>query len=490
MTMGVLPDSEGEAMSVPLRLPVDEMRKLGYQAVDDIVRHLDTLNGRAVGRSFSRQTVIRRFRGPLPEYPSPAAEVLRDAIQAIGDSIVHTDHPRFVAYVPGPSNFVAALGDFVAAGLNVHAGAWVLGAGPAVVEETVVDWLRRCCKLPDTAGGLFLSGGTMATLTAIHAARSTHLTASGGDSLVYISQQTHASIRRGLTFLGIATNQIRVVPVDRGYRMDPVALDDQIRRDRRRGHRPLCVIATAGTTSTGAVDPLATIADVCQDAFAWLHVDGAYGAAAAITSQCDDLLAGLGRADSIAVDPHKWWFQPYEAGCLLVRDATTLVRTYGLTAEYLAETRLGDQPLNYYDRGPQLTRGFRALKLWLSLRVFGLAAFRAAVEHGIALADRTQEMLENNERWEVTSPAQLGIVTFRPVCSGLNSAELDRLTRAVAARTVDDGYAMVITTELDGRPVLRMCTIHPELTQAHVAATLERLGELADELRSQRDRDA
>lgn len=460
-----------------LRLSPEEMRLLGHRAVEEVVGHLTTLRDRPVGRLPNRQDLEDRFAGPPPDERGDLADLLAEVVDLLDTGIGHTDHPRFLAYVPGPGNYVGAIADFLAAGHNVFAGQWVVGGGPAVVERVTVDWLRELCGLPATGGGLFVSGGTMASLVALHAAR----TARGG-GVVYLTGHAHRSIHRGLRFLGFADDQVREVPADERCRMDVAALRRQVDEDRRRHVRPLCVIATAGTTGTGAVDPLGELAGVCAREGLWLHVDGAYGAAAVLSERGADLLAGLDRADSIALDPHKWWYQPYEIGCVLVRDAATLRDAYGMTAEYLHETRLGDGQLNYYDFGPQLTRSFRALKMWMSVRAFGLAEFREAVEHGIALAEHADRTLAARARWEIVTPAQLAVVTFRPVSPALSAAELDTLVRRIAVGTLEDGYALVTTTEVAGRPVLRLCTTHPETTTDDIERTIDLLELLSDQI--------
>ncbi|RJL24821.1 pyridoxal phosphate-dependent decarboxylase family protein [Bailinhaonella thermotolerans] len=458
----------------PLRMTPGEMRGLGYRAVDELVGHLAGLREAAVARPCGRAELERMFATPFPEGPGDPGEVLATVFAQARDTNTRTDHPRFFAYVPGPSNYVSALAEFVAAGLNVHACTWVLGPGAAVVERRVVGWLREVCGLPEGGGGLLLSGGTMASLVAVHAAR---VARPGPAQVVYVTAQTHAAIRRGLRFLGFAESRVRWVGLDADHRMDPRALARALERDRAAGRTPCCVIATAGTTSTGAVDPLEEIAGLCERAGSWLHVDGAYGAAAALAGAPE--LAGLDRADSIALDPHKWLFQPYESGCLLVRDERALPAAYALNAEYLRETRLGDGPVNLYDHGPELSRGFRALKLWMSLRVYGVAAFRDAIAHGIALARHAEAELSARPAWEVVTPARLGIVTFRPRRPGLPPAALDALTRAIAVRCHEAGFALVLTTELAGRPVLRLCAINPETTPGDVTATLAHLESLA-----------
>jgi len=464
----------------PLRLPAESMRQIGYRAVDEIVHHLSTLSARPVGRPHDRAALERTLDVGIPTGPTRAQEVLDHVVRHLSSTITHTDHPRFMAYVPGPSNFAGALADFLASGFNVHAAGWILGAGPAIIEQATIDWLCQMCRLPDTSGGLFLSGGTMANLVAVHAARVDRSAAAGGQELVvYVTAQTHASIRRGLRFLGFHDRHVCTVPVDGTYRLDPSALEAAIRRDRQLGRWPVCVVATAGTTNAGTIDPLPAIAEVCGHYRVWLHVDGAYGAPAMLTEAGQKALAGMDLADSIAIDAHKWLFQPYGCGCLLVRSDRTLTAAYSLHAEYLTENRLGDEPLSYYDYGPELTRRFRALKLWMSLRTFGADAFRNAVSHGLALAERAEAVLASRPHWSVTTPAQLGIVTFRPNVSELPSADIDALTRDIAAKMLSDGFAMVLSTELDGRPVLRLCTTHPETTENDLVAVIDRLEALA-----------
>jgi glutamate/tyrosine decarboxylase-like PLP-dependent enzyme len=462
-------------VDTPLRLTADQMRELGYRAVDRIVEHLTTLGDQPVGTMPDRARLEKLFAHKAPDDGSDPLAVLDEATREVLGAIAHTDHPRFLAYIPGPSTYVGAVADFLAAGYNVFAGQWLVGPGPAVVERVTVDWLRELCGLPDTAGGLFVSGGTMANLIAVHAAR-----VRNGTGAVYLTAHTHGSIRKGLRFLGFADADVHTVPTDAEGRMSVAALRDQLDRDRRAGTRPFCVVATAGTTSTGAVDPLDDLADLCARHGLWLHVDGAYGAAAVLSESARNLLSGLDRADSVAIDPHKWWYQPYEIGCVLVRDATALVDAFGMNAEYLRETRLGTGPLNYYDLGPQLTRSFRALKVWMSVKTFGLEAFRRAVDHGIALTEHAQTLIAADHAWEIVTPAQLAILTFRPHRPELTEPEVDALTRRVATATLADGYALVTTTELDGRPVLRFCITNPETTEHDVEQTLALLHRLCD----------
>jgi aromatic-L-amino-acid decarboxylase len=357
---------------------------------------------------------------------------------------------------------VSALGDALAAGFNAFAGSWAGGSGPAALELVVLDWLRELCGLAPGTEGILVSGGSVAALTALAAARHEI----PGD-VAYVSDQTHASNTRALRILGVP--HIRVLPSDDGFRLPPAALRAALADDRAAGLTPFCVIATAGTTNTGAVDPLGELAGLCAAEGLWLHVDGAYGAPAALTTRGRALLAGAERADSLSLDPHKWLFQPYEAGCLLVRRPGALQRTFAMAPEYLRDV-LGDE-VNFRDRGPQLTRGARAIKLWLSFKTFGVAAVRAGIERGMELAERAQAGLEAAGGWEIVTPAQLAIVTFR-------AAADDAANSALAVRAVADGYAAPSSTVLRGRTVLRLCTINPRTTDAEIDETVARLSSL------------
>jgi glutamate/tyrosine decarboxylase-like PLP-dependent enzyme len=257
------------------------------------------------------------------------------------------------------------------------------------------------------------------------------------------------------------------------------ALAAAVREDRAAGRTPFCVVATAGSTNTGAVDPLEALADLCAAEGLWLHADAAYGGPAVLTAKGRSALAGLDRVDSLAVDPHKWLFQPYEIGCVLVRRPGLLGAMFALHPEYLADVNRRDDEVNFFDRGIQLTRGFRALKLWMTLKVYGVDALRRGVEHGLELAELAERELRSREGWEVVTPAQLGIVSFRRALPGAAPEAEDAANVALVERLVADGVAAISSTTLHGRVALRMCTINPRTTRADVALTLDRLELLA-----------
>jgi aromatic-L-amino-acid/L-tryptophan decarboxylase len=348
----------------------------------------------------------------------------------------------------------------------VFAGSWIGGAGASAVELAVLDWLRGWMGLPEGSEGVLVSGGSVGTLTALAAAAVARVD-DRRRATAYASEHTHAAVAKAWRVLGFEPAHLRVLRADTARRLSAAAVEAAVARDRDAGLSPFCVVATAGTTSTGSVDPLADLAGLCARAGLWLHVDGAYGAPARLTAAGRDLLTGIERADSLVLDPHKWLFQPYEVGAVLMREPGLLARTFALDGAYLRDT--GGGQVEFRDLGPQLTRGSRALKLWLSLRVFGVDAFRAAIARGIALAEHAEALLRERPGWEVVSPARLAIVCFRR--TGHDDAQTD----AMVAATVADGYAAPSTTVLEGRSVARLCTINPRTTEADILGTIERL---------------
>ncbi|HEX8904780.1 MAG TPA: aminotransferase class V-fold PLP-dependent enzyme, partial [Longimicrobiaceae bacterium] len=441
------------------------MRALGYRVVDMIVEHVASLTEQPVAGGATRAEMEARLREPAPAAGVGWEAALERARRDVFGAMSHVDHPRFFAYVPSPGNFVGAMADALSSGFNPFAGAWVTAAGAAEAELVTVDWLREICGLPQGAGGAFVSGGSMANLTALAVARHQRY-ASGdfSDAVIYASDQVHSSILRGARVLGFLPAQVRLLPTDAEYRLEPQALVRAIESDMEQRLVPLCVVASAGTTSTGTVDPLPEIASICRATGAWLHVDGAYGAAAALTERGRQALRGMGEADSVSMDPHKWLFQPFECAAVLVRDAHALRDTFREVPAYLKDSDLTVEEVNFRDWGVQLTRGFRAFKLWLSIQAFGVDAFRAAVERGMRLAEVAEEELRASPEWEVVTPAQLGIVTFRWRGVEMDDAALAGLQRRTAAEIVKSGWAMLITTALRGHTVLRLCTINPRTT--------------------------
>lgn len=460
-------------MNPNLEFSAERMREIGYRVIDHLVEHLSTLPSQPVGAKADPAVLLPLLRGPAPEHGTEFEIVLEQVERDVLRNSMHVNHPRFLSYVPGPGNFVGAMADAIVSGYNVFAGTWISGSGPAAVELTVLDWLREACGLPESAGGLFVSGGTMANLTALAVARHVVLQDRLDGATVYYSDQAHSSLEKALRLIGIQPSNLRKLPSGDDYRLPVSELEHSIRKDRDAGLRPFCVIANAGTTNTGAIDPLPQLSRLCRREQLWLHLDGAYGAATMLSARGRELLVGLELADSLSIDPHKWLFQPFEIGCVLVRDLNQLRDTFRILPEYLKDTHQDSAEFNFTDYGLQLSRSFRALKLWMSIKVFGMASFRAAIDRGFELAEFTEARLRQMPEWEIVTPAQMGVVCFR--YRAADDAQHLRLVQSL----LEDGSALITSTVLRGRTVLRTCTINPRTTEADITAALDQLGRLA-----------
>ncbi len=458
------PNARADAADT-LGLTEEEMRRLGYRVVDLVVDRLAGRGRTPAIRTGSPAALATQLGGAPPEQPLDPEESL-DLLAKV--ALAHQqngDHPRYFARVPGPSSFAAILGEWLGVGFNAMAASWTGGSGPATVELVVIDWLRQLMGLPEGTDGVLVSGGSLANLTAFATAREAL-----GPGVAYLTDQTHASLRRDLAALGFPPEHVCVIPSDAAMRMPLASLRAAIAADREAGRRPMLIIATAGTTNTGAVDPLEDIADLCRAEGLWFHVDGAYGAPAALIPEGQAAMPGLERADSLVLDPHKWLFQPYDVGAVLVSRPGALERCFAMTPEYLKDVHGQDGEVDFRNRSLELSRRSRALKLWMTVRTYGLARIRDGIARGMVLAAFAGRWLaERPETWDVVSPPALGIVCF--ALRGVDADGHEARARALAA----GGYACVSTTVLRGRTVFRLCTINPLTTETDILGTLERL---------------
>ncbi len=457
----------------PLALTPEEMETLGRRAVELLVERWAGLAGDAAWRGADRVELEPLLREPAPERGGDPARVLERAARDVLPLAARVDHPRFFAFVPGSPTWPGVLADFLAAGFNTFQGTWLGSAGPSQVELVVTDWIREWIGYPEGAGGLFTSGGSAANLDALVAARED--AGNPERPTVYMSDQAHSALVRAARIVGIPGEGVRVLPSRDDFRLDPEAVARAVAEDRAAGRTPVAVLANGGATNTGIVDPLPALADLCTDEGLWLHVDAAYGGFAVLDPAGRETLRGLERADSVALDAHKWLFQPFEAGCLLLRDARKLEAAFHVRPEYLQDVDLGTAQVNFADRGLQLTRSFRALKVWVTVQTFGMEAIREAVGRGIALARRAGAWIEEREGMELLSPPTLGVVCFRvrPPGRELDEAALEALNQAVQARVVESGVAMTSSTRLKGTFALRLCILNHTSAWDDVRAALE-----------------
>ncbi|HKX18832.1 MAG TPA: pyridoxal-dependent decarboxylase [bacterium] len=466
-----------------LAMDPEEFRSVGHGVIDLVAEYLAGVRERPV---YRRMTVDQRrvlLEQPLPEDGLAPAAVLHRFQESVLPHPMGNGHPRFFGWVNAPPAPIAILGELLAAALNPSCA----GGDHAAIylERCAVRWLAELLGYPLEGGmGLLVSGGSMASLTCLAAARHRAVTALGGDVrreglggrtglVMYVSEEGHSCLRKSAELLGLGADAVRTVPVDRTWRLDVGALREAIASDRAAGRVPFCVCASAGTVNTGAIDPLDAVADLCAHERLWFHVDGAYGAPGVLDPAIAGRYAGMARADSLAIDPHKWFSVPVECGCVLVRDARLLRETFSLVPPYLqTEEGKGFGGLPWYSEyGFQQTRGFRALKTWMTLAHLGRRGAGAHVARHNALARRLGEMVEAAPDFELMAPVTLSIVCFRYVPAGRrdDDAGLDSLNKGIMQEVQAGGEAF-LTNAVLGRFALRACILHYATTEPDLAA--------------------
>ena len=468
-TKGELSDEAGNSLQMAPEL----MLELAHKAAELLVTRTETLPGENAWDGEFRQGLEKQLLKDPPEAGRSPEEVIEQAAREILPIAMRLDHPRCFAFIPSSPTWPGVLADFMAAGYNVNACTWLVGSGPSQLELVVIDWLRQWLGYPESAGGLFTSGGSAASLDAFVAARE----AAGHPkrATVYMNDQSHSAHIRAARIIGIRPECIRLIPSDDLFRLDMEALAQAVADDRAAGFNPIAICANAGTSSTGTIDPLEAMADYCEAEGIWLHVDAAYGGFAIVTEQGKELLRGIERADSIGLDAHKWFFQPYEAGCLLVKDLSTLENAFGVHHDILQDTIWGANHPNFSDRGLQLSRSVRALKVWMSVQTFGMAAFRRAIAKGMELAVRAEEYVRESQILEMLTPASLGVVCFRinPADTAIDEEELAEINKTILARIFWEDKAFISSTLLHGKFSLRLCIANHNTTWDDVRETLE-----------------
>jgi glutamate/tyrosine decarboxylase-like PLP-dependent enzyme len=477
-------------------------RGLGHQLVDQLADLLESVPRRPVtpNQSPSAVRAALDLTGALPEAGTAPGPLLERTTRLLFEHSLFNAHPRFFGYITSSPAPIGMFGDFLAAAVNANVGSWILSPAATEIESQTVRWIAELIGYPGDCGGLLVSGGNMANFVCFLAARAAKSSwnirqrgvASGPTLRVYCSAETHTWIHKAADLSGLGTEAIRWIPTDARLCMDLDALRRQLEADVAAGDAPCMVVGTAGSVSTGAIDPLPAIAALCKEYGLWFHVDGAYGALAAALPDAADDLRGLNLADSVAVDPHKWLYAPLEAGCALVRDQSGLRAAFAYHPPYY---HFDERATNYVDQGPQNSRGFRALKVWLALKHVGATGYRAMIADDIRLSQSMAAAIDRHAELQLITQA-LSITTFRYVPRDLSTrvgdvaveGHLDALNRALLDRLQREGKIFVSNAVVGGRYVLRACVVNFHTTQADVDAVPEivaRLGRLIDgELRS------
>jgi glutamate/tyrosine decarboxylase-like PLP-dependent enzyme len=497
------PAEPGTERQAPLAMDAATFRTIGHQLVDQLAAALERVPAGPVTRDQSPSAVREALglNGGLPERGTTAAALLQETTALLFEHSLFNAHPRFFGYITAPPSPIGIFGDFVAAALNANVGAWTLSPAATEIEAQTVRWIADLIHYPGSCGGLLVSGGNMANIVGFLAARAAKTpwnvreqgVAGGSAHLrVYASAETHTWIHKAADVSGLGTAAIRFIDTESDLRMDLAALRRQMKADASAGDIPGIVVGTAGSVSTGVVDALPRIADICREFGAWFHVDGAYGGFAAAVSDAPDDLRGLSLADSVAVDPHKWLYAPLEAGCALVRDAEALRAAFAYHPPYY---HFNEQTTNYVDHGLQNSRGFRALKVWLALRQAGAAGYRQMLADDMRLSQALADAVGEDPELQLVTQA-LSITTFRYVPRDLRAragdppvaAYLDRLNRELLDRLQRGGALFVSNAVVRGTYVLRACIVNFHTTLADVRSVpgiVTTLGRVVDgELRA------
>jgi len=473
-------------------LSPDEVRRLGRLAADAVAEHREKLLERPVFGKIGPDASL--FDGPPPEEGRPFEDVLDFVREHVLPYPFGNSHPRFFGFINATADPVGSTADYLAAALNPNC--WGGDHAAVHVENQVIGWLAALLGLPREAEGILVSGGSMANFTALAAARRAMtpgnvredgLSGEGRLRLVvYASDQVHHCVDKAVDLLGIGTRNLRKIETDERFRIRMDLLELAIAEDRRANLSPAIVVGTAGTVNTGAIDPMDALAELCRRESLWFHVDGAYGAMAVLSRELVPLFAGLERADSIAADPHKWLYVPYEAGATLVRQPGRLAATFRKFPEYLASDPESPfpGPAWFAERGVELSRGFKALKVWMGIQVHGTRAYARAIENDVALARFLSDEVDRRSDFERMADPVLSIANFRyrPAGAALSESELDRLNRRIINRLVGAGSFFLAPTILKGRTAMRACIVNFRTTKEDLTFLLDEAARVGKEL--------
>lgn len=455
----------------------EQIGALMKEFVAQTVDFYNNLQTQPVSHFTPKETLEYLKNLPVPIQGRPIQEVYSEMLEHIYSNTILGQHPRSFSFIPSTASLLSWMGDVMTNAYNPHASCQNNAPAAALIEKKLIRWMCDLAGYPKESGGLFVSGGSIANLTALTAARDAKLTdTERNHAVIYVSDQTHASVSKGLHIIGFRKEQIRIIPTDKSFCMDISTLETSIQNDIANHRKPFAVIASAGTTNTGSVDPMQEISALCRKYDMWMHVDGAFGASALLSDRYRKNLSGIEFSDSLSWDAHKWLLQTYGCSAVLVRNQSLLSNSFAAHPEYLKDAETSAGSIEFWDLGPELTRPARSLKLWLTLQAMGSRELGNIIDHGCAMAELAEQRIREDSAWEIISPAHLGIVTFRYVSDRMMSEpDLDTINQAISREITESGFAQVFTTELRQKKVLRMCTINPETTKKDICDTIEKL---------------
>lgn len=436
----------------------ESFREVSHRALDDAISYLETVRDRPTWQPVP-DTVKKALNKPVPWEPEPFADVYEEFKELILPYPTGNIHPRFWGWVMGTGSPVSVVAEMLASTMNPHMAGY--DQSGSVVEANTLNWLKEMLHYPAASSGVFVSGGTAANLIGLTVARHAadpsirEQGITGSRMTVYASTETHSWAGRSCELLGLGQESLRKIRVDSEFRIDLAELERRIAEDRASGLRPFCVIGNAGTVNTGATDDLDRLADLCEREGLWLHIDGAFGAMAAVSDRLRPIVKGMERAQSVAFDLHKWGYLTYEIGCILIQDSAIHRGTFATTPDYLASLSDGimKEPLLYADLGLQLTRGFRALKFWMALKTQGVAAWARAIERNVDQAQYLAARVDAEEHLELLAPAPMNVVCFRYIREGIDA---NAANKAILVRLQTEGIAVPSSTVINGNFAIRV----------------------------------
>lgn len=469
-----------------LDLNAAELDELLRTAVDIMRQYYADLPQQPIMPDTTAATVRCRIAEPLPQHGVSASEALGFVRDVIFPLSRHNGHPRFFGYVASPGTAVSAVADLLEGVLNANVTSWRSGPAATEIEHLVIDWLKQVLGFPADGAGLLVSGGSMATFAALAAARSAKVpditrtgVGTGSPMRIYVSEEGHFSIQKAASLLGIGSDNVQAIRTDAELRIDLADLRRCVEQDVASGFTPLCVVANAGTVSTGAVDDIWAVADIAQRHGLWLHVDAAYGGFAALAPSAKHLFAGIERADSVTLDPHKWLYTSLGCGCVLYRDANAARTAFAHDADYTRPIGLTrDDAFAFWDFGPELSRRFRALAVWLQFKVYGAAAIGRAIEQNIQCARYFAELVKASDDFEMLAPAPLSIFCFGYHPRGF-PGDLNALNERILTELQRGGSSYVSNTRIRGQFALRGCVLNHRTTERDMRTLLEDTREAA-----------
>ena len=489
----------------------DAMRELSARFTELAIEYLAEVSQLRVFPAATGEEIEAQFNTPPPHDPESLERIINDCRQVIA-GVRHNGHPRFFGYVASPSNPAGVFGDLLASAINSSVTSWRSAPAATTIELTVIRWLGSLIGYDQNAHGVLTGGGSMANLTGLliaHRAKAPNHTTNkglwnGAPMTIYASDQVHLSIPKAADVLGIGRDQVRLLPSDANFHLDIRALREAIKADQREGLRPFCVVGSAGTAGSGAVDPLMEMARIAREYNLWFHIDGAYGAPAAMVPAHRALFKGIELADSISLDPHKWLYTPVDCGCLLLHDQAAARGAFVVGADYIKVHEQSDtESFAFWDHGIELSRRFRALKVWLALKYYGVDRIAAAIAEDISLASYLAESVSGASEFELLAPAELSICCFRYVppearrklematdsetLAGTNS-ELNHLNERIMLAVQRGGRAYLSNAMLDGKFALRACIINFRTTKADIDLTLDIVRDAARQIESEDER--